>query len=234
MKEKRLNFITRILYAIKLEEYQELAAEKFTTSIKFSAKLMLIFALIISIAITFKFNSMLNNGTLIDNLNQMQAYGIKSNITEQMVQEITSANRIYVCMAFYFASTIYTYVSYFILALMDILLLSILGFIVSKTFKINLKYEAVYNISTYSLVLSIILNMIYICVNLMADVKIEYFSIVYNVISYIYLIAAILIIKAEIIKTNIELMAIVNEQEKIKTVLHLKISSSSQSISDRM
>ena len=219
MKEQKFSFISRVISAIKLDRYQELAGEKISNAIKFIAKLMLLFALIISIGITFKFNSMLNNGTLMEYLNNMENYGLQSNITEQMVEELSTMNRSYVCLSFYAVTVLYTYVVYFILALMDVLLLSLLGFIASRIFRIRLKYEAIYNIATYSLTLSILLNMIYILANLTLGYTIEYFSIVYNIISYIYLIAAILIIKSDIIKTNIELMAVVEEQERVKKEL---------------
>lgn len=222
MKKQEFSFFSKIISAIKLDRYQELAGEKFTVAIKFIAKLMLLFALVISIGVTFKFNSMLNAGTLIEYLNNMENYGLQSNITEQMVEEISTMNRAYVCIAFYAVTVLYTYIVYFILALMDVLLLSVLGFIVSRIFRIRLKYEAIYNIATYSLTLSILLNMLYILANLTLGYTIEHFSIVYNIISYIYLIAAILIIKSDIIKTNIELMAVVEEQERVKKELEEK------------
>ncbi len=219
MKEQKLNFLTRISSAIKLERYQELATDKIFETIKYIAKLMIIFVLIVSIGITVKFNTMLDDGTLEDYMHEMENYGLESNITQEMIQEIKNSNRIVMCVGFYLITALYTYTIYFILVMMDILLLSVLGFFISRIFRIQLRYEAVYNISAYALTLSIILNMLYITANLLTGFTIEYFTIVYNIISYIYLIAAILIIKSDIIKTNIELMAIMEEQEKVRKEL---------------
>ena len=216
MRERKLGFWSDIISAITLDKYQEFASEKFTKAIKFIAKLMLIFAAIVSIGVTFKFINMVNTGTLIEHLNEMNNFGIQSNISEEMINEIKNLDGGFLYLVFYVVTFIYTYLTYFILVIMDILLLSILGYFVSRIFKIRLRYEAIYNISTYSLVLSIILNMIYIMANLFLGYTIEYFNIVYNIISYIYLTAAILIIRSDIIKTNIELIAIEQEQKRIK------------------
>ena len=216
MEKQKFSFINRIIFAIKLDKYQELANEKFTEAIKFTLKLMLISSLIISIAITFKFNKMINEGTFEQYVEELPKTGVSNVDIKQMTQEITKSNRVYVSLAFYISASIYFFIIYSLLAFMDIILLSILGFFVSRTFKVKLKYSALYNIGTYSLTLSIILNIIYVIVNLLSGIKIEYFTLVYNIISYIYLFAAILIIKSEIIKTNLELMAIVEEQKKVE------------------
>jgi len=219
VKEQKLNFLTRIISAIKLDRYQELAADRITTTIKYVAKLMLILAFVVSIGITIKFNTMLENGTLEEYLLGMKEYGVQNSVTKEMIQEVTKVDRLSICIGFYLVSVLYTYAVYFLLVMMDILLLSVLGFFISRIFRIKLRYEAIYNISTYALTLPVLLNMLYITANLITGFTIEYFTIVYNVISYIYLIAAILIIKSEIIKTNIELMAIREEQQKVKREL---------------
>ena len=216
MKEQKFSFLSRILSAIKLNRYQELAGEKFTNAIKFTAKLMIVFTLIVSIGITIKFNNLLDSGNLTEYLNEMEKYGLQSGTTEQMIQEIESINRPQLLAIFYVIIAIYLYAVYFILSIMDIILLAIFGYLIARVFKIAFKFEAVYNIATYSLVLSILLNAIYMVINSTTDITVKYFGIVYNLISYIYLVAAILIIKSDIIKTNIELMAIVQEQEKVK------------------
>ena len=88
MKEQKFSFLSRILSAIKLNRYQELAGEKFTNAIKFTAKLMIVFTLIVSIGITIKFNNLLDSGNLTEYLNEMEKYGLQSGTTEQMIQEI--------------------------------------------------------------------------------------------------------------------------------------------------
>lgn len=100
--------------------------------------------------------------------------------------------------------------------MLDVVLLAILGYIVSRLFRIPLKFGPVFNIAVYSMTLPILLNAIYILINLLTGFEIKYFTIMYNAISYIYMITAILLIKSDLIKRNVELTAIIEEQEKVK------------------
>jgi len=68
----------------------------------------------------------------------------------------------------------------------------------------------------YALTLSIILNIIYLAVNILTGFTITYFGIGYNLISYIYLVTAILIIKSDLIKQQMELMRIIEVQKQVK------------------
>ena len=47
----------------------------------------------------------------------------------------------------------------------------------------------------------------------------QYFYIVYTTITYIYIITAILLIRSNLIKQQIQLMKIIEEQEKVKEEL---------------
>lgn len=68
----------------------------------------------------------------------------------------------------------------------------------------------------YALTLPILLNIIYIVVNTFTGLEIKYFSWMYTTISYIYMIVAILMIKTDLINRQVELMKIIEEQEKVK------------------
>lgn len=86
----------------------------------------------------------------------------------------------------------------------------------SKIVNINLKYKSVYNISVYALTLSIILYMIYIALNVLTGFYIRLFDIAYNAISYIYIATAILMIKSDLTKQQIEVTKIVEVQKQIQ------------------
>ena len=64
--------------------------------------------------------------------------------------------------------------------------------------------------------LSIVLYLIYICVNITTGFTIKYFDLAYEIISYIYIITAILMIKSDLIKQQIEIGKIVEEQKKVR------------------
>ena len=120
---------------------------------------------------------------------------------------------------FFISMIVYMFIIYISSILIDILLLTILAYIVTRIAGLRLKYSAIYNIATYSLSLPILLNMVYILVNIFTGFTIKYFQIMYTTIASIYIITAILIIKSDFIKKQLELNKIVEEQEKVKQEL---------------
>lgn len=137
----------------------------------------------------------------------------------EVIEYINSIPVASVYVAFYITSIIYLFSIYFIIILMDVILLSILGVITSRISGMKLRYLPILNISIYSLTLPILLNAIYITVNTLTGFEIQYFQIMYNAISYIYVVIAILMIKSEMIKQQIELMKLEEEQKKVKEEL---------------
>ena len=71
----------------------------------------------------------------------------------------------------------------------------------------------------HALTLPIILNILYIILNAFTGYTIKYFQIMYTAISYIYMVAAILIIKSDYIKRQMELDKLKSEQEKVRAEL---------------
>ncbi len=86
----------------------------------------------------------------------------------------------------------------------------------SKIAAVKLKYKEVFNMSIYALTLSIVLYLIYICVNISTGFTIKYFDLAYQIISYIYIVTAILMIKSDLIKQQIEVGKIIEEQKKVR------------------
>lgn len=120
---------------------------------------------------------------------------------------------------FFIIMFIYMFIIYLSSALVDIIVLSIFGYIVSLITKIRLKYSAIYNISAYSLTLPIILNLIYFIVNSLIGFTIEYFEIMYTTVATIYITTAILLIRSDVIKKQIELSKIIEEQDRVRQEL---------------
>lgn len=113
---------------------------------------------------------------------------------------------------FYF----YMFIIYFITILIYAIMLAILGRITSILLRIPMQYKAIFNMALHALTLPIILNLIYIVVNLFTGFNIKYFQVMYSTISYIYIVAAILMIKTDFIKRQQELSQIIEEQQKIR------------------
>ena len=287
---KKTPFFIKLKTAIfNFDKYQKFAEEKLSNSIMYYLKLMLLFAVVITIVTLINFNQLLNRGKAIlkneipefyiennilvlqgepeqneilkgdefgyycviintekDNLNEIEnsgyqtaiaflrnkvtiknSSGIEKSISYENIAQkfdINGVNKETVMnflnnKVLYFIvlliSFIYFYVTYFISVFIDILLLSLVGFLISRIINVRFKYKVIFNMSVYALTLSVILYLIYIVVNTFTGFTVKYFEIAYNVIGYIYLITAMLMIKSDLIKQQIELTKVVEEQRKI-------------------
>ncbi len=151
-----------------------------------------------------------------------EQFGI-GNIDKDDILEYLSINNI--LPALLTSSTIiciYMLIMYLSTVLIDILLFSAMGYIFTIIAKVRIKYSAVYNIASYAMTLPIILNLVYFIVNFFTGFTIKYFDIMYTAVISIYIVTAILMIKSEMIKRQLELAKIIQEQEKIRAELQQK------------
>lgn len=98
--------------------------------------------------------------------------------------------------------------------LIYVLIVATFGYLVAQIGKIRIRFSTSVTLAIYSLTLSIILNLVYIIQYNFTGFEIPYFDILYLGIAYIYIVAAILIIKSDLIKQVIELQKIQQEQQK--------------------
>lgn len=145
-----------------------------------------------------------------------QDYDLNSVNKDSALQFLSSSNMIKIYAILAVIIFVYFFIAYIIQFLLDILLLSVVGYLLAKIIGVKFKYKAIFNMSAYAITLSIILYLIYMIVNLFTGFTIKYFEIAYNAISYIYIITAMLIIKSDLIKQQIEVGKIVEEQKKIR------------------
>ena len=141
-------------------------------------------------------------------------------IDKQEITNMLSGQNLYMVLAAFFAMMlVYLFIIYVSSMLIDVFWLAILTYIVARIAGLRLKYSAIYNIATYSLTLSILLNIVYFVINRFTGFTIEYFQIMYIAIASIYIIASILMIKSDVIKKQYELNKIIEEQERVKQEL---------------
>ena len=142
---------------------------------------------------------------------------------KQDLMNALSGNNVYkIYVAFYIVMFIYLFVVYLSTVLLDAILYSLIGCITGILSNLRIRFRNVYNIAIYSLTLPIILNLIYMIVNILTGYTIKYFDVLYMAIACIYVIAAILIIRSDIIKQQIELSKIMQEQEKVRQEMEEK------------
>ncbi len=157
--------------------------------------------------------SMSNIPTTVSLLDISNQYHIV-NLNKQDIISFLTNNQIYI--AFFIAIFIYMFMIYLGTVLVDAVLYSLLGHVTALLSGLRLKFTAIYNIAAYGLTLPIILNLIYMVANILTGYTIQYFSVMYMAITCIYVITAILMIRSDVIKKQIELSKIIEEQEKVR------------------
>lgn len=140
-----------------------------------------------------------------------------NNSTKQDIINYLSGNIMFsVYLAFFVLMLVYVFAIYIISVIIDTLLVAILGRITLLFTKLKLKFSAVYNMSIYALTISILLNAIYIAINTITGFEMKYFHVMYTSIAYVCLVAAIFIIKSDLMKRQEEVMKIMEEQKNVK------------------
>ena len=147
------------------------------------------------------------------------SYQLEKFTKQDAIQYIEGINKLSLYSSIYFVIFVYLWIIYFISILIDILLLSALAWIIARVSRMKLKYAPAFGIAIHAITLPLLLNLIYIIINLLTGFRIQYFQLMYNTISYIYVIVAILMIKTDFINRQMELMKLAEEQEKIREEL---------------
>lgn len=147
------------------------------------------------------------------------ASGIQEFSKEDVVNLKNNTNMSILIVNVFLTLFVYGFIMYFITTLSYVLLISVLGFLATTMLKMKMRYTPIFNMSIYAITLSVILNIIYLVVNIFTGFVIEYFQVMYITVATIYLIAAIMIMKSEFIKKQAELMKIVEAQKIVKKEL---------------
>ena len=163
------------------------------------------------IVLTFSKNNVLfkeQNGTSIitQSYEELNKTIDISQINKEYLVNMAKGENAYTILANIFAVIfISTFLTYLLTAILDTIALSLLGFIVSRLIRVPFKYGALYSLSISAITLPVILNCIYMVVNMFTGFVIPYFQIMYTLISYVYLIAALLIMRSEIMKKKVQI-----------------------------
>ena len=223
-KQKKIGFFKKLKYSItKFEKYPEMAAEGMPNAFSYLAKIMLIFSIIVSISFLFeihqllqdktRFNEYINSVGLAENT-KIEVLENQLKVTMNNNEVLYSFNEIYVVS--FFIIYVYSFALYSVSALVDVLLITALGKISILFTKIKIKFSELYSMSIYALTLSIILNAIYIPINVVTGFEISFFYIMYISVAYVCLVAALFMIKIDYMKRQEEVAKIKEEQQNVK------------------
>jgi len=134
---------------------------------------------------------------------------------EKMLQYISSVGMIGIAITIVLGIVFGMYIVQVISIFMDWVMITLFTLISSRICGMSINYKSAFNISIYALTLPIILTMLYNVAYYLFDFYIEYFRTVYLLISYVYIVAVILMIKSDLIKQHIEVSKIVEVQKEV-------------------
>lgn len=162
-------------------------------------------------------------GTINYDYNEMfKQMGITNFTKQDVINYAHSSQIVNLYISIFLTILIYSFIMYFLTTISNIVFLSIFGYLTTWIAKIRMRYVAVFNMSVYAFTLSIILNMIYVAINIFVEYNMEYFQVMYVAVAAIYLVAAIFILKADFIKKQAELIKIEEAEAIIKKQLEEK------------
>ena len=146
-----------------------------------------------------------NQGTITYKyIDVLKGLNINEADNQKVIDYLSGGNLGNIFIAVAIVIIIYMLLNYFLQFLWNAVILSIFGFIATFFTKIKMRYAAIFNMACYSFTLSILLQTIYIAINIFWSIEVKYFQMMFIAIAAIYLIAAIFLIKAEFIKQKIE------------------------------
>jgi len=129
--------------------------------------------------------------------------GLTEFTKQDVLNQVTGGQEYKIYAAIYLFLFAYMLLTYTVVIFIDIVILSVLALLVSKLYKVDLRYSNCFKLSCYALTLPLVLQLIYIFVNTLTGFTVQYFAIMYDIISYIYVITAILIIKNDMAKQEV-------------------------------
>ena len=141
-------------------------------------------------------------------------------LTKQSLEEtLDKTNMIAIYSAFFITIAFYLFLIYIATTTLEIIVIALLGYLTSKIVRVNIKIFQAFNMAVYAITLSILLTAIYLPIRLLTGFNLEYFSLMYTIIPYIYIVTAVLLIRSDLIKQQIEIGKIQAVQKVVRQEL---------------
>ena len=113
-------------------------------------------------------------------------------------------------------SLIGVYIVNLLIILSDVCVVAIFGWFAARICGVNFKMNPMIAMAIYGLSLSIILDLVFDVIYIITGFSVEYFNVIYLLIAYVYIIAAIFMIKYDLIKHTEELKKIIEVQKQVE------------------
>ena len=147
------------------------------------------------------------------------SFSLNINNKNDLIQKIDQIGLFSLSIAFFLINILVAYLSNLITVIADCILVATFGFIAARFCGVRMRCSAAITLSIYSLTLSVLLSVLYTVIYSITGFWIKYFNLMYLLIAYVYIVAAILMIKDDLIKQSIEVQKIVEVQKQVKEEL---------------
>ena len=135
-----------------------------------------------------------------DYQNVLKQIGKDSINKEEIISLAKNNSNVY--SSLFISVFILMFITYGIVLFFNVLALSLLAWVIIGMMKLPLKYYSAFSISASAITLPVILNIVYIVFNILTGFNMEYFNVMYTIISFIYVFAAIIMLRSTLIKNN--------------------------------
>lgn len=148
--------------------------------------------------------------------NLFNQYGLNISNKQDFVNSIQTIKGTSLVTTYFGTSLVAQFISTVIQTIADLCLIALFGYIASMFCGVKFKVSPMIALSIYSITLSLVLSGIYGVVYILTGFVIKYFNVMYLLIAYIYIIAAIFMIKYDLIKQSEELQKIIEVQKQVR------------------
>lgn len=148
--------------------------------------------------------------------------GIEEFNKQKIVDYLAGIEMMPIYLNLFLVLLIYAFVIYFINTLCYIIIVALVGYSATWILKLKIRFVAVFNMAIYAVTLPTILNIIYLIVNVFYPFTINYFDVMYMLISSIYVIATVFMLKSEFNKKQGEVQKIIEVQKEVNQEIENK------------
>lgn len=134
---------------------------------------------------------------------------------DDLIKLLNENDKMAIASSFLITDFIIFYMTNSISIFLDILVVAVFGLIAARFCGMKFKTSPMISLAIYSMTLSITLVAIYRVVNCFTGFVIEYFDMMYLLIAYVYIIAAIMMIKYDLLKQQFEIAKIMEVQKEV-------------------
>lgn len=145
----------------------------------------------------------------------LEEYDFGISNKNDLIENMNEIGKGEIIILYFIAGFILLFITNTIIILSDVCLVAVFGWIASRLCGIAFKIAPMIILAIYSLTLSIVLKTIYTCELTLAGYVVQYFDIIYLLIAYVYMIAALFMIKYDIMKETQEIQQIIEIHKKI-------------------